>query len=723
MRAKTTFAITSILLLLSAGAKAQDVPEAKSYFGQINLGFRTTSFSENSDKARFQRYQDLSNGPTFDLFKLTKDTNKYLFKLQADHVGYGDQRFSASYNNFGKVKATFEWDQIPLYYSDSTRTLYSSSMPGVLSIDDAIQEGIQNKTLTLTDAVAGASVFNLKSRRDIADFKLSYDTTRNVVLNMNFKNTQRNGTQPWGTSFGIGGAVASELPVPIDHRTTELGANLEYSNDTVYGRIGYDGSFFRNNITTLTWDNPVRISDGTAGPAMARESLWPNTNQNTVSAMGGLNLLGHSHATAYVSVGQLSNNDPLLPFTINTALPVIALDRDTAQIQARVTAMNYTFTTHPTKKMWFSTRYRQYEFNNQTVPFAVGQSINFDTSVVALNKESEPLGYTRHTLDTDASYSPVRYLGFRTGYTREEVNRTYRFIEDTIENTGRVSVDLTGVKWLTLRGIYEHSKRTGSPIATEELLAIGEQPSLRQFDIADRNKDRFNTILVLIPVSQFSVNLSAGIGKELYPSTDTRTVFGLRSNNNRTYSAGFDFVPIEKISLGASLGYEKYNAIQASRTASPLPANASLDDLTQQWNDPRRDWTDNSADQVRIFNSSIDLLKIIPRTDIKIAYDQSKGQSTYVYSLPADTVLAAPVPLPPITNKLQRGTVDGKYAVTKHASVGLLYLYEKYGVNDFALSPLAGLTLPATNPGIMMLGYYYRPYTANMVMGRLTYTW
>ena len=38
-----------------------------------------------------------------------------LYKVQADHVGYRDQRFSASVNNFGKLKASFVgWSMLPM---------------------------------------------------------------------------------------------------------------------------------------------------------------------------------------------------------------------------------------------------------------------------------------------------------------------------------------------------------------------------------------------------------------------------------------------------------------------------------------------------------------------------------------------------------------------------------------------------------------------------------
>src|SRR5207244_9070953 len=136
-----------------------------------------------------------------------------------------------------------------------------------------------------------------------------------------------------------------------------------------------------------------------------------------------------------------------------------------------------------------------------------------------------------------------------------------------------------------------------------------------------RNQDRFNAIVQITPASAFSVNGSVGIGRQEYPGTN----FGLRNNDNHVYSVGLDFVPSDKVSLGGSYGYEKYTALQASRTANPLPANteAFLNDPTQQFNDPRRDWTDNSADNVRTVTASMDLIKVLPKIDIKFAYDYS----------------------------------------------------------------------------------------------------
>jgi MtrB/PioB family decaheme-associated outer membrane protein len=731
--------MVGMLLLVAAGTAAQDAPPSAAnqkdvaktsaatipdipLVNQVEFGARGTSFGAGSDQARFERYRDVRNGGTLDRVRMAKDTDAYRYTLQADNVGYRDQRYSASYINYGRVKANFEWNQVPLFYSRTTSTLYDTS-GGTLLMSDALQTGIENKTITLGTALNLATPFNLRTQRDIASFALTYSATPNVDVNVKFVNTQKTGAYPWGGSFGISNAIATEMPVPVDHRTTEVGTSLEYANDRGYARFGYDGSFFRNNVTTLTWDNPSRVTDSaTLGPAQGRMALWPNTEMNTVSAAAGLKLPGRSNATAFLSVGSLTNNNPLLPYTINSALVSPPLDRANSDITARVTAMNYAFTSRPVTMLWFSARYRQYEFDNRTVPFEMHNIVNYDTSIVALNAESEPFGSVRHTFDADASFTPFRYVGLRAGYTREEVDRTYRIVETTTEDIARASVDLTGLGWITVRGVFEHSKRTGSAVNEAELLHIGEQPALRQYDISDRNQNRFNALVQVTPLSQFSVNASAGIGTQEYPGT----TFGLRNNDNHVYSVGFDVVPSDNVSLGASYGYEKYTALQASRTANPLPANtvAFLNDPTQQFNDPRRDWTDDSADRVRTATVSMDLLKLLRRTDIRFAYDYSRAESTYTYGLAPNTVVATPLQLTPVVNELQRGTVDGKYFLNRHLALGLVYWFDKYKVNDFALSPVASLAQPATGaPTLMMLGYFYAPYTANTVSARITYLW
>ena len=62
-----------------------------------------------------------------------------------------------------------------------------------------------------------------------------------------------------------------------------------------------------------------------------------------------------------------------------------------------------------------------------------------------------------------------------------------------------------------------------------------------------------------------------------------------------------------------------------------------------------------------------------------------------------------------------------RYHLTQHLAVGGAYWFDQYRVNDFALGPATLNSL--AQPSFLMLGYVFRPYTANTVMGRLTYLW
>lgn len=674
---------------------------------------RGTSFASGSDRARFLRYRDLRDGGTLDLLRFTKATDQHLFNVQADHVGYRDQRFSASANQFGRIKASFEYNQIPLFFSEDTKTLFApqEGSPNILRLADSVQSNLQTltgtaKTTFYNSLDAQASPFDLRLKRSVADFKATYSASRAIDLNVAIKSSEKSGNQPWGGSFGFSDAV--ELAVPVQTRTTDLGLGLEWANQRGSARVGYDGSFFRNDFDTLVWDNPLRITDSpTAGPLQGRMSIWPDSAMNTGSVSGLLNLPARSRATAYISVGNWTQNAALIPFTVNSALANIALDRPTADTKARVTSMNYSVNSRPTNQVSLTARYRSYDFDNRTPVFNVGRTVTYDTNVATLAEGSSPYSLNRKTFDAEVSLTPIRYSAFRAGYTHENVGQTFRSFDTTTEDTLRLSADASGLNWLMLRAVYEHAKRTGNGFDEQALDDIGEQVSLRQFDISDRTSDRVSLIAQVTPVSAVALNGTVSAGKE----DRGASVFGLRSNDNRAYSLGFDYVPKPSISLGMSYEWDRYTSLQASRQANPGP----------QFNDPTRDWTTSGADNASTFNASMDLLKLLRKTDIKLAYDFSHAESLYVYGLPAVTTLAAPVQLPAVVNELQRATVDVRYRFTTHVSAGLVYWFDKYAVNDFASGAQTLTTI--AQPSYLMIGYLTRPYTANTVSARFSYYW
>jgi len=721
----------------------------------IDFGFRGNSVS--GDPARYQRFRDLRDGGYIPKFLYTTESETTFFKAEANNVGYRDQRYAANYENIGKVKVNFEWNQIPLYISTDTKTLYNNTGSGKLTIDSALRQSVQNAGLAnsaaaysaLTNGInTQADQFEMRSRRDMAKFNVIYSLNRDVDLKLNLRNTNRKGDNlmsfGFGTSPGLNPAV--ELGIPLDDRTTDLKGVLEFANTRGLFSAGFTTSNYTNHIPVVEFDNPMRATDAvggsnTGGPAFGRVPMWASNNAYSFDVNGSYKLPARSRASAFLSIGRWNQNEPLIPATSNTALVQPPLERPSAEAKADVLSMVYSFTSRPSEPLWLNAKYRYYDYSNKTALFESPQLVgdwNYGANTCTGGNpcwENEPASYNRGTLDLDAQYSPAKYLGVGFGFGREDSDRTFRIFEKTAENVYRVTVDSTGNQYVTLRAKYEHSSRTGSGFDQEMLVDIGEQPDTRTFDIADRERDRTTAILTVTPVAQFDVNASVGVGKDNYKNTG----FGMRDNKNNGWSLGFDVLPVQTVSFGFNYGFEKYTALQWSRTANPEPSRA--------FDDPSRDWGLDSSDKVGTYTASVDLIKLLPKTDIRLSYDLSDGKAAYLYQLPpgstittginygphdgltSDSYSAIPVvQLPSLKNKLTNTHADITHYVHQNLALGLSYWYEDYKVDDFSLnSSTTGKIAPTNSTGVfaatVYTGYLYRPYTAHTAFVRMSYLW
>ena len=244
----------------------------------------------------------------------------------------------------------------------------------------------------------------------------------------------------------------------------------------------------------------------------------------------------------------------------------------------------------------------------------------------------------------------------------------------------------------------------------------------RHFDIANRDRYRVTTVLTVTPVPFLNLNAAVGTGKDDYNETG----FGLRDSTNRNWSAGFDVLPIDTVNFGFNYGYEKFTAFQYSRTANPL----SPTDVT--FNDPTRDWWIDSDDVVKTVTASLDLLKALPKTDIRLSYDLSDGKAAYVYGMKPEQTVFTSTPLQqlmPVKNRLTTGRFDVEHFVRPNVALGVVYRYEEYKVQDFALGdatidrldPVSAAT--GVFASTIYSGYLYRPYTAHTGWLKVTYLW
>lgn len=674
----------------------------------VDFGVRLTDVS--GDEARFYRYRDLRTGPVLQGFRFTSENDTRLWRLEADNVGYRDQRFSANVERFGKFKGWFEYNQIPYEQDYTTRTPFRVDSLTAVSVDDALQAAIGGGQATLNPAVEGfATFFDLRTKRDITTVGGQYQASRHMDINFALTSTGREGHQPWGASFGM--ASTFEIPAPIQQRNTELAANVEYANRTVMFRAGYDGSFFDSETEALTFDNPLRITNASNATSLGRLARWPSSTLHTVSATGSVALPGKSRAIAYVGQSAMASDVDLLPWTINPAIAAPALPRQSLDAEADITAVMLRFNSRPARWAWFNASFRSYDFNNKTAPFHYDQKVSYDTTLVNTPGESShPYSFNRGLFELDGSFTPFRNGAFRVGYVREDVDRTNRIYRTTVEDTTRVAYDWTSNRYVTVLASYSHSKRRGRDFDQSVLDAVDEQPGMRHADISNRDRDQAQIVATVMPTTTLQFNVNGSVGKDDRPDGE----FGLRSQDFSSVGVGVDFQPNDAVSLGASYLYETFASLETSRTASPAP------DPT--FTDPRRNWSDDIDENVDTFSAYVEVPKIAGKIDFGVTYDFTRADTSWTYSVPANTTLAAPVQLAPVFNSWSQARLVTNYWLRRNLSLGLTYLLDRFDVNDWALGTQTLDRLAHSNTFLLM-NYNWEPYTAHTVWLKATYLW
>jgi hypothetical protein len=127
-----------------------------------------------------------------------------------------------------------------------------------------------------------------------------------------------------------------------------------------------------------------------------------------------------------------------------------------------------------------------------------------------------------------------------------------------------------------------------------------------------------------------------------------------------------------------------------------------------------------------------DFIRLFPRTDVRLGYDFSDGEATYVYDLRPDQTLFTTTPLrqlQAVRNEHHGARFDLQHFIRPNVALGLGYQFEDYKVQDFALGtetidrfdPLNATT--GAFASTLYTGYLFRPYTAHTWWLRTTYLW
>jgi len=106
-------------------------------------------------------------------------------------------------------------------------------------------------------------------------------------------------------------------------------------------------------------------------------------------------------------------------------------------------------------------------------------------------------------------------------------------------------------------------------------------------------------------------------------------------------------------------------------------------------------------------------------TEARLSYDFSDARANYIYAIAPGSPIPTPNQLPTAYNTLHELRAELRHRLSNRLALTASYLFENFKVYDFALDP--SVVDSIVQPSSLVLGYVYRPYTANSGVVGLLY--
>jgi MtrB/PioB family decaheme-associated outer membrane protein len=714
----------------------------------LDFGVQLTDVDNNS--AKFEEYRDLKSGfilPKLGLTGESGDGNR-TFSLQAENLRRDDARYTLDYGVAGKYSVTLDYNKIPHRFGNDGHTLEVRTGPGRYEIADPTQAAIQGAVASqfaispagvtfgflnnlLTPYLAAASSVNVGLQRDRTRAEIALAKGSPIGWTLEYTHENRVGTRPFGGSFGFNNVV--EIPEPIDYDTTGAGLTGTWGSKRGSLSFGYRWSKFENNISTVTWDNPFRAVSSTdpsayLGPSSSSMNgstvgfadLAASNKADTAFLSGRATLGGSWWANGSVNYTQMKQDDPLLPYTLNSAIRGINFDGTTfdptnpANLPARnadnkvdVTSLNGNLGSRLGDRFSLTFRYRYYDYDNKSKRIEFPGYVRFQSVWENIARVSVPYAYKRQDLGAELNWDVARNTTFGLSYNLQSWDRKFREVAKSDEGTLKLTFDARPKDWVSLRAGYtrgdrhvDHYDPNAAEASFVEAEAITNLPALRKYDEAPRVLDAYNASVQLTPSEAWSFQVGVTRNKEDY----TRSQFGLLNDDTLSTNLELGYTPNEHNNVYVFGEIADRKTDQRSRQSAATPSVNPLDDWGIKFKE-RNDtwglgWTAKPADRW-----TFDLLG---------RYSKSDGSADF-FAFAGGAPLASPPRTAPtdIGNyedyKLVSGEVKLGYRLTANATAGLTYRYEDYTIDSFILQGLTNYL-----PGALLLDANNGDYTGNI---------
>ena len=505
---------------------------------------------------------------------------------------------------------------------------------------------------------------------------------------INLHHDEREGNRPTSGSFF---STAAQFAAPVHEKTEQGEIGVAYATKKLQATLSYHVSSFRNDDTGVTWPNP--FFPAVAGATTGQLALAPDNLFQQVRATAGYDITPTMRLTGELAYGRLTQDDAFLPATQNAALAPTVLPLPSQSLGGRVDTYNggLKLTATPTAGLKLIGSYDHDQRDNRT-PVRAFPIVTTDMIATGATRTNTPFSYKLDRFKAMGDYAGSLPWNTRlTGAVEyEQRERSYQEVVKTREWTvwGKAAAQPTEKLTTSLK--LAHSWRDNSTYGTAYWFYV-ENPLMRKFELADRNRDSAEVHLDYAISEKISLGLSADVADDVY----NHSPIGLTGSRSANLA----------LELSAAID-EKTRArgfVQTQRVSSDQNGSQSFSVM---------DWHGYVKDKFDTLGAGIKHTAIPNKLDLgaDVTFSRSRSDTT------VNTVLGAP-PFPTATTTLDSVTFHGLYKLKDNLSILGGLTFEHYDSADWHLDGVA----PGTLPNLLALGMHSPHYSVTVLRVALRY--
>lgn len=585
----------------------------------------------------------------------------------AEDLGLDSRVFELGFGKPGKFGLELGYSELP--YRRFGDTVSPFSVDGnVLSLPDSWVAS--SSTSTMPGLAAALASSPIGTDRTTFEFGADVRAMKSFRFYADYRRQEREGT---GIMTGPFFSQSSYLPRPIDDYTDRFDAGVAYAGESFTFTLAYFGSYYRNEVESLMWDNPFTPFPGAD---MGQSALEPDNDFHQVSFSAAYFAQAWDTVIAFSAAsGQGEQNASLLPYTINPTIPAPLIQL--AGIDGKVDTTNYglTLTTKPLPRLNLKASYRYDERDNGT-PVSTWSRVITDAVVSGDFEPNIPYSFERSRLSLSGNFRLLDSVVISGGYDRNEIDRDFQEVASQTEDTGwgKLRWRPTGNLEATFKG--GSSRREVDDYDTDVGLVFGQNPLMRKYYLAHRERDFAE---VALSASLIDTPISIGMTYLWAEDDYSKSQLGMLEGSEDRFTVDFSWAIGESSSLYLTAGSEALESLQRGSETFSGP-----------------DWEAAHDDDFMHYGGGFRIAGIGEKVDLTFDYTRSDGETEILVTGP----VVSATPLPNLESTMDSLRMALNFNVSQRLAIDVNARWERFEAEDWGLEGVA----PDTISSVLTMG-------------------